>query len=124
QLHSSSSSHNTQALTATLSGATGTSGQVKFTSSTTTAGQNTFDLSVSGLTASQTYAVQVDGTGVGQVTTDTSGNGNVTVSNLTASIAAGTTVSILDSTGASVLSGTLAAGSSGTSLLTASARRH
>jgi hypothetical protein len=110
QLHSAGSTANTQVLAATLSGATGASGQVKFTFSTTT-GQNSFVLSVSGLTASQTYGVQVDGTTIGSVATDTSGNGKLTVSNLTASIAAGTTITIVDSTGATVLTGTFGSGS-------------
>ena len=111
QLHAASGTGHEQTLVATLSGVTGASGQVKFTPSTT-AGQNTFVLSVSGLTANQTYSVQVDGTAVGQVSTDTSGNGSVTLSNLTAAIAAGSVVTVVDTSttpSTTVLTGTLAA---------------
>ena len=59
-------------LKASLTGATGTSGLAHFFASATT-GDNEFRLAVSGLTASSTYTVQVDGTTVGQLTTDTSG---------------------------------------------------
>jgi hypothetical protein len=112
QLHSTAGTGSTQVLTATLSGATGASGQVKFTSGSTT-GQNSFVLSVSGLTASQTYSVQVDGTTIGQVATDTSGNGSVTLSNLAATIAAGSVVTVVDTgttPSTTVLAGTLGHG--------------
>jgi hypothetical protein len=98
-------------LTATLSGTAG-SGQVTFTPGTT-AGQNTLAVSVTGLAASQTYSVQVDGTSVGQVSTDASGNGSVTLSNVTATVKAGSVVSVVDTStdpATTALSGTLAPG--------------
>ncbi len=61
--------------TATLTGATGTSGFVEFASSST-AGQNIFGLMVSGLTASTTYTVDVGGTSIGTFTTDANGAGS------------------------------------------------
>jgi hypothetical protein len=106
--HTPSGAHNTQELTASLTGATGTSGFAAYRANTTT-GQNAFLLKVSGLTASTTYTVQVDGTTIGQVTTDTNGTGHVKLTNLTATIAAGSVVTVLDPTGATVLQGTLAA---------------
>jgi hypothetical protein len=96
-----------QELSATLSGASGTSGFAAYSANTTT-GDNTFRLRVSGLTASTTYTVQVGGTTVGQVTTDASGKGSVSLSNLTATVAAGSVVTVLDPTGVTVLTGTLA----------------
>jgi hypothetical protein len=110
-LHALGNTGSTQHLTATLSGASGASGQFKFTSNTSS-GQNTFALTVAGLTANQTYAVQVGGTTVGQVATNASGNGSVTLNNLTATIAAGSVVSVVDTSttpSTTVLTGTLAA---------------
>jgi hypothetical protein len=99
-----------EALVATLTGVTGASGKATFTPGSS--GQNTFTLSGSGLTASQTYDVEVGGTSVGQVSTDSSGGGSVTLSNLTAAVAAGSVVSVVDTSttpSTIVLSGTFAA---------------
>lgn len=96
-----------QTLTAALAGATGTSGAATF-SSNTTAATNSLLVQVSGLSASSTYTVDIGGTSVGQITTNSSGSGQLSLSNISASIAPGTAVTVLDSTGATVLSGTFA----------------
>jgi hypothetical protein len=101
-----------QQLAATLTGTTGASGQATFTPGSNT-GQNTLTLSVSGLTANQNYAVQVGGTTVGQVSTNSSGSGSVTLNNLNAAVSAGTPVSVQDTSttpNTTVLSGTFAVG--------------
>jgi hypothetical protein len=96
-------------LFAALTGATGTAGHARYHADAT-AGTNSLSLSVSGLAASSTFTVQIDGTTVGQITTDANGAGKVTLSNLTTAVAAGTVISVLDSTGATVLSGTFTSG--------------
>jgi hypothetical protein len=102
-------SSSAQTLTATLTGASGTSGTVTFIPSTT-AGQNSLTVTVAGLAASQTYSVEVGGATVGQVVTNSSGNGSITLNNVTATIAAGTTVTVVDTSTApatTVLTGSL-----------------
>jgi hypothetical protein len=100
--------HHGQDLSASLTGTTG-SGSARFST-----GQNSLKVSVSGLTAGATYTVQAgDGTTnttVGQITTDANGSGKLSVSNLTATIAAGTILTVLDANGTTVLTGTFAAG--------------
>ncbi len=98
-----------QEVSATLTGATGTSGTAEFTSSST-AGQNTFTLTVSGLSASTTYTVDIGGTSIGTFTTDTTGASTLTLSNLTTTIASASVITVVDSTGTTVLQGTFAAG--------------
>src|SRR5262249_40531731 len=61
-----------------------------------TAGQNSFALSVSGLTASTTYSVQVDGTSIGHITTNVNGARKLVMSNLTTTITAGSALTPLD----------------------------
>jgi hypothetical protein len=107
--HSGSASG--QQLSASLTGTSGGTGQAQF-SSGSTSGQNSFELIVSGLTAGQTYSVQVDGTTIGQITTDSHGQGQLQLSNLTATIAAGTVITVLDANDATVLQGTFAVESS------------
>jgi hypothetical protein len=53
----------------------------------------------------------VDGTTVGQLTTNSSGAGTLSASDLTQTIAASSVVTVLDSTGATVLQGTFATAS-------------
>jgi hypothetical protein len=93
-------------VTASLTGTTG-SGRAHFNAKAST-GNNRFGLSVTGLTASANYTVQVGGTTLGTLTTNANGSGHLSLSDITASIASGTTVTVLDSTGATVLSGTFA----------------
>jgi hypothetical protein len=95
-------------LSASLTGATGTAGHAHYHADAT-AGTNSLTLSVSGLTASSTYTIDVNGTSVGTITTDATGAGKVTLSDLSATVAAGSTITVVDSTGATVLSGTFAA---------------
>jgi hypothetical protein len=95
-------------LTATLTGATGTSGHARYHANATE-GTSGLSLRVSGLAASSTFTVQIGGATVGQITTDADGDGKLHLSNLTATVAAGTNITVLDSTGATVLSGTFAA---------------
>jgi phage protein U len=94
-------------LSAPLTGATGTSGNLHFLTSAT-AGQNAIDVQVKGLAASSTFTVNVGTTTVGSIATDANGKGQLKLTGLSTTAAAGTAVTILDSTGATVLSGTLA----------------
>jgi hypothetical protein len=118
--HGSQGTNNTQVLTATLTGATGTAGHFTFVSSTTNTGLNTLTLTVSGLTANHTFTIQVGGTTVGTVATNANGRGTASLSNLsstlTAAITSGAAVTVLDTSttpSTTVLQGTLATGSSG-----------
>ena len=63
---------------------------------------------MTGLSADTSYTVQLDGTAVGQITTDETGSGNLALSNLTNTVAAGSVVTVLDSSGNVVLTGTFA----------------
>jgi hypothetical protein len=94
-------------LNASLSGATGTSGTAHFEGNTAVGG-NRFSVRVSGLTANSTYTVQIGGTTVGQVNTDADGDGFLSESNVSPTVASGTVLTILDSSGATVLKGTFA----------------
>jgi hypothetical protein len=94
-------------LSATLTGATGMSGSAHYHADTTT-GTNRLSLHVSGLAASQTFTVQIDGTTVGTLTTDANGAGRASFSNLTATVSAGSLLTVLDPSGATVLTGTFA----------------
>jgi hypothetical protein len=105
------SGHTDMALSASLTGATGTAGTAHFHADATT-GQNSFRLRVSGLAANATYDVQVDGTTVGQITTDANGRGRLTLSNLSTTITAGSVVTVLDAQGMTILQGTFAADAS------------
>jgi hypothetical protein len=103
----------TQTLTATLSGATGTSGSVTFTSDAAT-GANSLAVQVSGLNANTAYTVLSGSTTLGTITTDNSGAGTLSVSNVSPAPAAGAAIAVMDPNGATVLSGTLAASSTST----------
>jgi hypothetical protein len=96
---------NVTRLAASLTGATGTSGSAHYHPDTT-AGTNRLSLHVSGLAASQTFTVQIDGTTVGTLTTDANGAGRTSFLNLTATVSAGSVLTVLDPSGATVLSGT------------------
>jgi hypothetical protein len=102
--------HHGQALTASLTGTTG-SGAACFSS-----GDSSLKVRVSGLTANATYTVEVANgtaapTAVGQITTDANGSGKLSVSNLTATVSAGTVLTVVDSSGTTVLTGTFGAAS-------------
>jgi hypothetical protein len=92
-------------LSASLTGATGTSGKAHFHSNAET-GDNRLGVHVFSLTADATYDVQVDGTTVGQITTDDHGSGALSLSNVSMTIAANSVVTVLDSQGTTVLQGT------------------
>jgi hypothetical protein len=77
---------------ASLSDASGATGQASYNA---TAG--TLTVSVHGSTASTSLDVVVDGTTVGTVTTNASGNGHATLSGVT--VAAGSTITVGDLTG-------------------------
>jgi hypothetical protein len=94
-------------LRASLSGTTG-SGHARYHADAT-AGTNSLTVSVSGLSASTTYTIDVGSTAVGQLTTDANGDGSVTLSDVTTTVAAGSVITVVDSTGATVLTGTFAA---------------
>ena len=94
-------------LTAALTGATGTSGSVTFKSDSVT-GDNSLSVKVSGLKASSTYTVVSGTTTLGSLTTDASGTGTLSVSDLSPALAAGAVITVLDADAATVLSGTLA----------------
>jgi hypothetical protein len=98
-----------KSLSAALTGATGTSGMAQFKAGDS-AGENHFELSASGLTASTTYTVQIGGTSIGTFTTDANGAGSLELKNLTTTISAGTALTVVDANGNTVLSGTFAAG--------------
>ena len=96
-------------LSASLTGATGTSGEARY-STNTTAGTNEFSVQVSGLTPDTTYNVVV-GTTTETFTTDAKGRGHLSVSNFPGTVTANTMVTVETSTGTpvTVLSGTFAA---------------
>ncbi len=98
-------------LSASLTGTTG-SGHARYHADAT-AGTNSLTVSVSGLTASTTYNVDIGTSVVGQITTDANGDGSVTLSGLTTSVAAGSTISVVTSGGTTVLSGTFATATGG-----------
>jgi hypothetical protein len=95
-------------LIASLTGATGTSGTARFDSNPFS-GENILSLRVSGLTAGTTYSVQVNGTTVGQFSTDANGRGRLSESVLSSTAASGSTITVLDPSGTTVLNGTFAA---------------
>jgi hypothetical protein len=83
-------------LVATLSGLSGASGQAVFTPGAAD-GQTNFVLGVVGLTANQTFDVQVDGTTIGQVNTDANGQGELTLSDPALAIVAGSVIQVVQS---------------------------
>ena len=95
-------------LSANLTGATGTSGTAHFDSNPIS-GESNLRLRVSGLTADSTYTVQVNGTTLGQFSTDANGRGQLSESVLASTAASGSTITVLDSSGTTVLRGTFAA---------------
>jgi hypothetical protein len=102
--------HGGQKLTASLTGATGTSGTAEFKTGDE-AGENSFTLKVTGLTASTTYTVDVGGTSIGMFTTDSTGAGSLDLTNLTTTIMSGSVLTVLDANNNTVLTGTFAASS-------------
>jgi hypothetical protein len=96
------------ALTATLTGATGTSGTVTFGVNPNT-GTNRLTVHVAGLTASTTYTVTSGTATLGTITTNANGSGTLSVNDTTASLATASTLTVTDPTSQTVLSGTLAA---------------
>jgi hypothetical protein len=62
-----------------------------------------------GLTANTTYSIEIGTTVIGQITTDTDGDGMAWLSNISATVVAGSTISILDANSNTVLTGTFAA---------------
>jgi hypothetical protein len=98
-----------QHLSASLTGATGTSGTAEFKTGDT-ASENKFELTVTGLTASTTYTVNVGGTSIGTFTTDANGAGELELKDLTTTIAAGSVLTVVDASNNTVLTGTFAAG--------------
>src|SRR5262249_22364639 len=66
-------------LFATLSGSSGATGHAEFRSSSSDASTNSLTVRASGLAASSTFDVQVDGTTVGQLSTDANGKGSLTL---------------------------------------------
>jgi hypothetical protein len=99
-----------QTLVASLSGSNGATGYAALTPGTSS-GQNTFVLQVSGLTASTQYTVQVGSTTIGSLTTDATGTGKVSLSNVAAAIAAGSIITVQDWQNTTVLQGTFGSGS-------------
>lgn len=111
---STTTSTTTTTLTASLTGSTGTSGSITFTTNSST-GTNSLSVTVSGLTASATYTVLAGTTPLGAITTNASGKGELVVSNETATLASGTAITVTDSSGTTVLSGSLASPTTSTS---------
>jgi hypothetical protein len=97
-------------LTASLTGASGTSGTVTLTINSST-GTNSLTVAVSGLTADTTYTVASGTTTLGTITTDSNGNGSLVASNVSVSLASGSAITVEDANGDTVLSGTLASAS-------------
>ena len=110
---SSDSSHGchdnsqSQTLTASLTGATGTSGSATVKSDTSS-GDNSLVVQVSGLAANSTFTVTSGTTTLGTITTDANGSGKLSVSNLSPALAAGADITVVDANEATVLTGTLA----------------
>jgi hypothetical protein len=80
--------------TATLANASGASGTASYF-----AGNNSLKIQMKGATASTTLDVQLDGVSIGSLTTDASGNGKVTLTDLTAVVNANSTLAVGDLTG-------------------------
>jgi hypothetical protein len=99
-------------LSASLTGATGTSGTAHFDSSPIS-GESSLRLRVSRLAADSTYTVQVNSTTVGQLSTDANGRGRLSESVLSTAAASGSTITVLDPSGTTVLQGTFAADTGG-----------
>jgi hypothetical protein len=95
-------------LFATLGGTRGGDGIASYHANVLT-GSNSLQVGLFGLSASSTYTVQLDGTTVGTVTTNASGSGHLSVSNLSTPPKAGSTLTVLDSTGATILQGSFTA---------------
>lgn len=93
--------------TASLSGVTGAAGTASYNANAASS-QNSLSLQVTGLTANATYTVQINGTTVGQLTTNASGSAQLSLSNISPTVAAGSVISVLDSTGTTDLQGTFA----------------
>jgi hypothetical protein len=90
--------------TALLTGATGVNGSATYKSV-----KNQLHVSVTGATAGTTYNVTVNGTVVGQITTNSRGRGRLNVTPTGVTFAAGSTISIADTAGdAAILTGTFA----------------
>ena len=81
-------------MTANLSNASGATGTANFNANTTG-----LKLSVSGATANSSLDVAVDGTSVGTLTTDASGNGKLQLASTDAAIQAGSTITVGDLAG-------------------------
>jgi hypothetical protein len=96
----------TQILVANLTGTTGASGTVFFRSSSTT-GDNSLTVQVSGLTADSTYTVMSGTTKLGTINANSKGAGYFSVSNVSPALTADATITVQDSTSATVLTGTL-----------------
>jgi hypothetical protein len=79
---------------ATLSNSTGATGTASYL-----AGSNSLKIQVKGATASSTLDIQLDGVSIGTLTTDASGNGKVTLTNLTAAVNANSALTVGDLTG-------------------------
>src|ERR1043165_465222 len=90
--HGEGRHHGAPAFSAGLTGATGTSGKAAFF--TTSSSNNRLTVSVKGLGNNQTYTVQIAGTTVGHLTTDSDGGGHVTLTNISTTIAATTPITI------------------------------
>jgi hypothetical protein len=90
--------------TASLTGATGVSGNAAFNSV-----KNVLHVSIKGATASTTYNVTINGTVVGQITTNSHGYGRLNVTPTGVTIASGSTISVADTTGdPAILTGSFA----------------
>ncbi|HQR08484.1 MAG TPA: hypothetical protein PLN21_16795 [Gemmatales bacterium] len=79
---------------ATLSNATGATGIASYL-----AGNNSLKISVKGAAASSTLDIQLDGVSIGSLTTDATGNGKVTLTDLTAVVNANSVLTVGDLTG-------------------------
>ncbi|MFT3883708.1 MAG: hypothetical protein QM703_29275 [Gemmatales bacterium] len=79
---------------ATLSNSTGATGTASYL-----AGNNSLKISVKGAAASSTLDIQLDGVSIGSLTTDASGNGKVTLTDLTAVVNANSALTVGDLTG-------------------------
>src|SRR6185369_4342885 len=82
------------AFAATLTNATGATGRALFNNV-----NGKLSIQVTGATASSSLAVLLDGTSVGTVTTDASGNGKLSLTQDVTAVKAGTTIKIGDLTG-------------------------
>jgi hypothetical protein len=95
-------------LFATLGGTSGVDG-IAFYHANVTAGTNSLQVGLFGLSANSTYTVQLGGKTVGTVTTNAFGAGHLSVSDLSTPPTAGSALTVLDSTGATVLQGSFTA---------------